>query len=83
MPYKNSKYPPSYWKKWDSCVKKVKKKSTKGKVNPYAVCHASIKKGGKGSIRKKSVKRSRKKRVIRTGPRGGRYYISGGKKVYV
>lgn len=49
-------------KKWQSCVKKVKKKG--GDYNPFAVCTASI--GKKGSILKSHRRMgSRKlKRVI-------------------
>jgi len=33
-------------KKWDRCVKKVKqtKAAKKGKINPYAICTAALKK---------------------------------------
>jgi hypothetical protein len=38
-------------KKFDRCVTKVKRKSGKKKVNPYAVCNASM--SGKSKHRKK------------------------------
>ena len=52
MPYPG--VPSSLTKKMERCVKKVKAQG--GKVNPYAVCHASI----MGKKKKSSAKKNRK-----------------------
>lgn len=58
--------------KFDRCVKSVKSDK---KVNAYAICTASI-------YKRKKSKKSRKRKIY-TGPRGGKYFIRRGKKVYV
>ena len=80
--------------KYERCVLKVKEKLPKkclkkkawgkrinGKMcyNPWAVCTKTV---GR-SKSKYGKKRSKRKRKIHTGPRGGRYYICKGRKVYV
>ena len=43
MPFTKKRYETkAKWKKYKSCVKKVRKKKVKRKVNPYAVCRTSI-----------------------------------------
>lgn len=72
-------------KKWKRCVKKVKAKQPKrcrkspkspGCYNAYAICSPL-----RGSHRSGSYGRRRRK--IHTGPRGGRYYKSKNRKVYI
>lgn len=85
--------------KYERCVRKVKAKQsawcarhgyqayTKDPAgnrcyNPWSICTATV-----GRPKKKSKygkrKSKRKKVKIHTGPRGGRYYIRKGRKVYV
>lgn len=108
--------PSSYLKKYERCVKSVKKKSPK--YNPWAVCRSSVKhkqcpdgskfnyktgycnririspKKRNTSYKQKSRPKRRgdtkthrkvdgRLRKLYTGPRGGKYYIKGGRKVYV
>lgn len=73
--------------KYERCVLKVKKKQPKGCVqtkawgktingqkcyNPWAVCGKSV----RGNLNTGN-------RKIHIGPRGGKYYLKNGRKVYV
>ena len=59
--------------------------------NPWSICTATVgrpkskygKKKSKRRSKRRSKSRKKVKRKIHTGPRGGKYYIRKGRKVYV
>lgn len=75
--------------KFEACVMAVKAKQKakcassnykgKGCYNPWAICNKSV--GSKESPNKKSP--TKKGRKVHTGPRGGKYHLIKGKKVYL
>lgn len=65
-------------RKYERCILGVKAKQSK--YNPWAVCAKLRPKGYKpGSIKLAPLA----KRKIYTGPRGGRFYLIGKRKVYI
>ena len=83
--------------KYERCVLKVKAKQsawcarhgyqayTKDPAgnrcyNPWSICTATV---GRPKSKRRSKRRKNVKRKIHTGPRGGKYYIRKGRKIYV
>lgn len=71
----------------DNYIRKIEKNQSGGRRKPKR--RTSKRKApkrkttGKKSTKKKSTRSNTGNRVLRTGPRGGKYYVRKGRKVYV
>lgn len=67
--------------KYERCVMAIKAKG-QGYYNPWAICTKTVGRMGGKVTREKRKLKGRERRIYE-GPRGGKFYIEGKRKIYV